>query len=315
VKRFAPAVQATLVTMHHDRVAAEVSAALAARAVEAVLLRGPAAARRLYADGAARQYTDCDLLVRLRDLEAAERVLAELGFARILDEDTGAKPAERHAHEWIRHGDRSSVDLHWTIVGARDPDALWEALRAHSREEPVAGRAIAVPDDAALALIVALHLAAHARDDGPKPLEDARRAVEGLGVGAWRDAAVIAASVGAEGRFGAAVRLAGGDGLAERLGLADDRTWRALVVDPDGASRAVSLEEIARARGWRGKAALLRRAILPPRATLAYKRPDVYAYGPARLAAAHARRLAGLALSAPSVVRAWRRGRRRARTG
>lgn len=301
-------------SLQHDLVAGEVSVALAAAGVDSMLIKGAATAKRLYTDGTSRPYVDCDLLVAPADVARSERVLAELGFGRGYDEDAGLKPVGAHAHAWRRERDDARVDLHWSLFGvAAPPERLWQAFRARARTERIGGRELAVPDDATLALVVALHLAAHGTYDGPKPLADARRAVAQLDEDTWRSAARMASDLGTGRRLGAAVRLAGGDALADRLGLDDDPTWRALVDDPGGMRRAVAIEELARASGWRERLWLLRRSVLPPRATLEFKQPWVADYGPVRMAGVHARRLAGLAMSAPAILLAWRRGRSRAR--
>ena len=63
-----------------DRMIAEVFDALAGASIEAILLKGPAIAGWLYAEGEIRAYGDGDFLVARAQWDAAGAVLRELGF-------------------------------------------------------------------------------------------------------------------------------------------------------------------------------------------------------------------------------------------
>src|SRR5215208_7748252 len=54
--------------------------ALGSAGVDALLLKGPALARRLYAEGEARGYADIDLLVPRGELASAQEALTKLGY-------------------------------------------------------------------------------------------------------------------------------------------------------------------------------------------------------------------------------------------
>jgi hypothetical protein len=60
-----------------------VLAALRARDIEALILKGPVLAGTLYADPTLRPYHDLDLCVRRPELDAAAGVLLDLGFAEV----------------------------------------------------------------------------------------------------------------------------------------------------------------------------------------------------------------------------------------
>ena len=83
----------------------------------------------------------------------------------------------------------------------------------------VEGQPVTIPNRAGCALIAALH-ASDAKPLEDKPLEDLRRALRLFDDEVWRQAAGLAASVGAGGAFAAALcRESAGAELADRLGL------------------------------------------------------------------------------------------------
>jgi hypothetical protein len=96
----------------------EVVTALDAAGIPSILLKAPAIARWLYADGESRQYADIDLLVGPHQFADAERVLADLGFAESGLERAFPDERPRHAHAWTRARDGTAVDLHRTLAGA-----------------------------------------------------------------------------------------------------------------------------------------------------------------------------------------------------
>lgn len=297
-----------------DRVAGEVTAALEAAGVESLLVKGPAIAHLLYADGAPRPYADCDLLVRETDVPRAGRVLVSLGFARAGDEDRAVRADELHAHTWLRRRDRAEVDLHWRFVGVdADGDAVWRALADGARREWIGGREISVPSAAATALLVTLQLLQHGPEEGAKHKRDTERALALLDDGTWREAAGLARRLDAERAFGAGLRMAaGGAAVAARVGLPDDPLRRALASAPAEAGAATWVERLARTRGLRTRARLLARLVVPPRAYLELYHPAARR-GRMRLALVYLTRPLALAARAPAVLLAWRRAHREAR--
>src|SRR5688500_12796804 len=118
-----------------DRAAIAALAALESAGVDALLLKGPALARRLYAEGETRGYSDVDLLVPRRDLDSAAESLKTLGYVRaeeVLGIDDVADIL--HSEIWARAGETGGpllIDLHWRLEGCEAPDDLvWEALVA-----------------------------------------------------------------------------------------------------------------------------------------------------------------------------------------
>jgi hypothetical protein len=184
-------------TLRVDATTAEVLDAMHAAGVRPVLLKGAAIAARLYPEGE-RTYVDADLLVAPRRRARAERVLTELGFTH---RRRAWESAERIEHDaiWRRDGDPCTIDLHRTLPRVTDVSerALWRALRGHvvTRDLPAPLPPADVLDDAALALMIDLHVAHHRAIDGfvrPELTEDLRRAHDQLGAAAWSGAAALA---------------------------------------------------------------------------------------------------------------------------
>ncbi len=172
-----------------DLATADVVSALRSEGVEAIVLRGPAIARRIYESSELRPYIDLDLLVAPTHQDAAASVLRELGFAPVASETdlTGFRPV--HAHEWLRPQDGVAVDLHATLSGVGiGGEALFASLLAEAETELLGGTLVNMPSHPAVALETALHAAHH----GPrreKSLCDLEHALERLPEPVWRDAA------------------------------------------------------------------------------------------------------------------------------
>jgi hypothetical protein len=100
---------------------AKLLTALAAAGIEAAPLRGPVLALSAYGDVALRKSADSDLLVRLADVTAAARVLAEAGYkAEGGDELTAV---QRRALTGLAHHERFiganggvEVEVHWRPI-------------------------------------------------------------------------------------------------------------------------------------------------------------------------------------------------------
>src|SRR4051812_2992968 len=98
-----------------DQVAARVVLEVREAGVRSILLKGPALARWLYADGSPRTYFDCDLLVAVDDFAFAEATLQELGFEQGAD-DQDLPGWQLPAYEW-RQPSGAKIDLHRTLTG------------------------------------------------------------------------------------------------------------------------------------------------------------------------------------------------------
>lgn len=254
-----------------DRAAVAALGALEAAGVPAVLLKGPALARRLYRDGEARGYEDVDLLIQRRDLEPAGDVLQALGYVKGqeglgIDDVAGIQ----HAEVWARAGDTGGpllIDLHWRLDRCEAPDELfWEALATSRGSIELQGKDVAILSKEGLALHVAVHAAQHGTDDA-KAIGDLVRAIERWPADVWRRAAELAEVVQGVPAFAAGLRLVpAGAGIADELELPAtprlDWEIRHREARPRGTFH---LEAIVEARGVRERTNVLRRSLFPTR--------------------------------------------------
>ncbi len=293
-----------------DAYTVEVVEALREDGVEPILLKGRALAVLLYDKPWTRRYGDCDLLVAPDDASGAEGVLARLGFEPALARDMTAE-WQRQAQEWLRAGDRASVDLHRTIMGAHaPPQRVWDTLSRHTRPLAVGETEVRAPDPTAAALHVALHAAQHGLGQA-KPLRDLELAIARLPEDTWAGAARLAERIEATNALATGLSLRPeGEALARRLGLSQPTASTVDALQVSGApGGALALERLARIGGWRARAALLARAAVPPPAHLRYFHP-LARRGPLGLAAVYALRPFDLARKLPAAWRAWRAARR-----
>ena len=207
-----------------DRATIAALGALEAAGVTAMLLKGPALARRLYRDGEARGYEDVDLLIARRELDPAGEALQELGYERghevlgIVD-----VAGVQHSKVWARAGETGGpllIDLHWRLDRCEAPDELvWEALVTRRDSIDLQGKEVAILSQEGLAFHVALHAAQHGPDDA-KAIGDLARAIERWAADVWRPAAELAQVVQGVPAFAAGLRLMpGGARIAEELDL------------------------------------------------------------------------------------------------
>jgi hypothetical protein len=97
---------------------AGILAAVRARGLEAVVLKGAAMARDTYKDPARRPFTDLDLLVRIEDVDAVHEALSERGYAIAGGAPTAADRAWRHGRGYYDpRGQHLPVDVHWRYFG------------------------------------------------------------------------------------------------------------------------------------------------------------------------------------------------------
>jgi hypothetical protein len=289
----------------------EVVSALEAAGIRTILLKGPAIARWLYAEGESRRYADIDLLVDPRQFMDAERLLADLGFVESSLERAFPEERARHAHAWRRAGDATTVDLHRTIAGAEaTPLTVWKALDGRTERLAVGERDLEVLEPASRAFVVALHAAYH-RLQGGRPLKDLERAVELLPPGVWAQAGELAAELDARPAFAQGLgRLPAGAAMLPGLGLSglvDRRPAR-----PAGHALWIAqlLRWLEAERGLAAKATFMARAVVPP-AALIRRRSALARRGRAGLVAAYAWRVLRVLRHIPSAVAGWRRAKPR----
>lgn len=292
-----------------DSVTAEAMGALERADVGALLLKGPTIADWLYDGAGERPYVDSDVLVDPARVEAAHAVLRQLGFAAEFGPLPHGGMERPSSYPWRREA--FSLDLHETLPGAEaPPEAVWAALGEASGEREVGGRSVRALEPPGVLATIALHAAHH----GPRverPLEDLARAVERVGDADWAAAAELARRIGAEGAFARGLGLVpAGRELLARLGLdaSYSAAWR---LGRDGVPLAAGIERLARARGLRARAALVRDELVPSREFMRWWTPMTRGSWPGT-ARAYLWRWLYLARAAPAAVRAWRRARRAA---
>lgn len=252
-----------------DTAAIQALTALNAAGVGALVLKGPAIARRLYAEGEVRGYFDVDLLVPRDALASVEEVFTRLGYARDddllgIDDVAGIL----HSEVWVRPGKGSGpivIDLHWRLDGCEaGDDLIWETLSAGRGSVEVRGQDVPVLGDDGLALHVALHAAQHGPDDA-KAIADLACAVERWPLDLWRRATRVAETVEAVPAFAAGLRLhPRGARIATELGLPSSPELEWKILHRDARPRGTfHIGTLAEARGVRERASILRRALFP----------------------------------------------------
>lgn len=151
-------------TLVRERAWTELLGRLRRARVEPLVLKGMAFAGSLWRDPAARPMDDVDLLVRRRDVEAAARVLTDVGYTA---ESLGSDLDRRAASQFTPPGGRSRwpvVDLHWDLVDVRYGGAAgrWsDGVWARAMSIDGAGGPMTVLSREDALIEAATHLVAH----------------------------------------------------------------------------------------------------------------------------------------------------------
>jgi hypothetical protein len=263
-----------------DAAAVHVIEAFAAVGIDALLLKGPALAQLLYLPGERRAYVDVDLLVAPGDLELARQTLARLGY-RDASEALGIDDVGGVVHEesWVGVGPGAQnevlIELHRWLAGARaSPLTAWEALLARRTFIELQGRQMPVLNRDGLAM----HLALHAAQHGPAYAKGCRELSLGLErwpQEIWKGAAVLAAEIEATEVFAAGLRLVpAGPELVQLLGLPADSRLDWEIRNADARPRgSFHLSEFLEARSLADRARVMRRALFPSPAWIAWQYP------------------------------------------
>lgn len=138
------------------------SAALHEANISAIAFKGPVLSQWLYGDPCARRFSDLDLMVPERQLDAALGVLERLGFSPRLPRGTG-DVVYRGTGAWPMDREGShTVDLHWRTCGPRFPQILGaSALLEHAREMRLGAVTLRVPCADHMAALTLSHAAKH----------------------------------------------------------------------------------------------------------------------------------------------------------
>jgi hypothetical protein len=135
---------------------------LAAAGVDAMPIKGPALACRIYGSPELRRFRDLDLLIRPAHREAALAALADLGYRSKLEDLPPSRLRDYHDYngqDILFAPDRIPIEPHWALVPATfgadvDVDALF--ARAVEVESPGLGRVRSLSPEDTL-LFAALH--------------------------------------------------------------------------------------------------------------------------------------------------------------
>jgi hypothetical protein len=136
------------------------AAAFDDKAIPFAAFKGPALAIALYGDLALREYNDIDVLVAGDRLDAAEDVLAFLGYQSTQGDRAFRRAflAHQRQHAFACDGGEAAIDLHWELSGTHVPFPLktvdvWNELSRMS----IGDRDIPTVAGANLALLLAGH--------------------------------------------------------------------------------------------------------------------------------------------------------------
>ncbi|HEX3554169.1 MAG TPA: nucleotidyltransferase family protein [Thermoanaerobaculia bacterium] len=152
-----------------DEELAEALGRLRARGIDLLLLKG-SALRAAQPGLAGRFQCDVDVLLRRRDLEAAEALLTAMGFR--LDESFQCRAGLLRNHFHFAYERRGAVvELHWD-VDTSSPDGFVDRLWQESRELDLDGSTVRVPSPEHQLLFGCLHLSRHAFLGGLRWLAD-----------------------------------------------------------------------------------------------------------------------------------------------
>jgi hypothetical protein len=296
-----------------DVATAEVLANFELAGVRALLLKGRSVQRWLYPDGEPRPFVDCDLLIAPADLTAAEDVLCSLGYSPDFDDRAMPPWWREHAAAWVRDADGVMVDLHRTLPGVGvKAEVTWAMLSAGTDAVIVAGRSAPSLSLPGRALHVALHAAQHGARS-TRPLADLERAIAVADDELWRDAAALAAELDAIDAFTTGLRLTeAGARLATRLQFPQARSVDAQLRAASPPPVALGFEQLARASGFRTRAEIVLRKLIPPPSFIRHWDPSAND-SRIRLLRAYLRRPLWIARHAPGGLAAWLAARRSVR--
>jgi hypothetical protein len=304
------AVRLAALTFAVDFVTADVWTSLEAGGIRSVLLKGPAIAAWLF-PGEGRFYADTDLLVRAADRARAEAVLTGLGFVEDASVRDHARIGADKSTPWERPADGAVVDLHHSIFGLAEAsdDEVFAVFSAGEHRLAVGGAQVRVPSRPARLLHIALHAIQHGGAAAAKPMLDLERAVAVAPEALWREAAELAARLGAAAEFGSGLRLVpAGERLATAIGVATEGSATA-TLRIARVPMAEGFAELAATNGARAKLALLRREAFPDVAFMRWWTP-LARRGRRGLPLAYVWRALWLLRRAPTAWLAWRRATR-----
>ena len=159
-----------------------------------------------------------------------------------------------------------------------------------------------------------LHAAHHGEAWG-KPIADLELAIARVDEATWREVAALARRLEATEPLSAGLRLTrDGTELATRLGLPAPSSVTVALLAGSPPPVALGIEQLARARSLRERAAILWHKLVPPPEFIRHWQPKG-TDTTVGLAKAYVRRPFWILLQLPRALRTWLRARRRVRSG
>jgi hypothetical protein len=268
-------------------IAAEESvlAALAASGIDVLVLKGALLVRTVYPEGAVRDRTDTDVLVRRRDWQRVLAVLEAQGYRRSIPVAGAVALDEESWTISLPDGGHHDIDVHHGLIshpalrGVLGFEELWVGAR------PVPGLAPGLrgPEPMHALLHAALHYHGHQRGQFRPLLWFLDVALLWEAMGADEREAVVAVAIdrGVAAILGVtlaeAARLYAVDvapAVRTRLDAAGRHEWRAFLATEDHSRLAEFLFALRAEDGWRGRMRYLGELAFPPAAYMRWKYPD-----------------------------------------
>jgi len=152
--------QCAAIELAHRREVTGVLDALAARGIDAVVLKGAALAHTLYPEPWLRPRSDTDLLIRAAQRRAVFELLEQQGYCRA--ESAGGDLASAEA-SFSKAGSLLPLDVHWRISNSPllSPMAEFQELHARALPVPPLGPHARGPGAVDAVLLATAHRAAH----------------------------------------------------------------------------------------------------------------------------------------------------------
>ncbi len=141
----------------------QLAKAFSEEGIRSLFLKGPVIAADLYGDVSLRTSCDLDLLIPIKELEQAERILLAMGYEKDDYIDTVLGDWKwRHHHSTFFHADkRIKVELHWRLNPAPSSEPAFNELWSRKRKSSLINRPIYYLGREDLFLFLVSHGARH----------------------------------------------------------------------------------------------------------------------------------------------------------
>ncbi|WP_027092713.1 nucleotidyltransferase family protein [Cohnella thermotolerans] len=133
------------------------------RGMRSLVLKGPALARHLYGDLSLRTCKDLDILIPVADVDRAESLLRELGYAadRPIPRGLGDWKWKFHHISFTHPQTGIQVEAHWRLNGDGGKEPPFEELWSGRQRSPLVSGGVHMPGDEHLFMYLVTHGARH----------------------------------------------------------------------------------------------------------------------------------------------------------